>query len=145
MESIILKDNRKKESKLLLGLMVFCAVIGVAVSLAFYYMPESDTPLIDAIKIAVFFGMLLCVALYGYLYNIFYKIEVREEKIIVKSLFGTKEIQLCEPVHYTYKRYNKLSELYEFKFTVKGKIVKIYTHFYQELDEILKSKNKVKE
>ncbi|MDE6585772.1 MAG: hypothetical protein K2K80_03730 [Clostridia bacterium] len=139
MEGILLKDDWKKESERWLGIMIFCVLIGVGGALAVYFKAVTDTPLSDAVKLAIFFGVMFLFSLYGYLYCILYKIEVYEDRVIRKSLFGTKEYLIQDLIPYTFKKYSNVSELYEFKSKIYGKTVKIYTRYYEELDAILKA------
>ncbi len=139
MEHVILSDNWKKESKVWLEVMIFVGILAIAVPLAFYFKPISEDPLWDAIRTAIVFFMLFCLSLYGFLYSTIYLIKVTEEKITRKTLFGKYECYLNDIQEFTYKRYNKKSELYLFILTVHEKRIKIYTRFYKEMEMILNS------
>lgn len=138
MEDILIKDNWKRESKRWLEFTILFALIGIACPLIYYFKQAGDNALLEAIILAIFFAGMFCIFLYGYLYCVFYKIEVYKDKIVRKSLFGLKSYLIQDIKTYTFKKNNKLSELYQFELIIDFKRVRLYTHFGDELDEILK-------
>lgn len=141
MEEILIGDNWKKERKTWIYLMIFTVVVGVLLTVTFWFDPVADSPVKSILPIVILFGGFFLIAVYGFVYCSLYAVTVTQTKLTRKSLFGSAEVLLSEVQGFTLQQYNKKSELYLFNLNVNGKNIKVYTRYYQQLKELLESKN----
>ena len=78
-----------------------------------------------------------CIGLYGLIYSKKYHVEITEEKVVLFTLFGTKELSMHEIAGYSYKHYRR-SALYIFTLRTQGRSIQLYTRYQEEFREILK-------
>ncbi len=138
MDEIILKDDFKKEKVLLIFLLIFLIII-VALAFIFEYLDSGQLNFYSNIIVAVFLFLLLCLWVERFISCCLYKLEVTKESIVIKTIKGKGVIPIINCLQYSYKIYNPFTNLYVFKIIINGKVIKIFTHFYSELDKILKT------
>ena len=128
-------DTMKKESKWFFFLMLFGYVI---LALIFVGMKINDTDWDDnivQIALGFFAGSF---GLYGWLYGITYKIEISQEKVLIKTLFRRFNINIADIETYTCERYRK-SAFYQFNLFTKDKHFLLNTRYKQEFMDILQN------
>ncbi len=134
-------DNMKKESKKAIPLICFSIILFFLSIVAYFLQFASDffdkISLEDTILRCSFILVILCLALYLYLYAIKYDLVVDDYKIHLKTLFVKVIIKVDEIDSYTYKKYTKKSEFYVFCLIVKGKKHTISTRYVDEMKIIL--------
>lgn len=130
-------DDMKKEGKVWRGLIILGYALAVLMPLAILLTKDSGYSDKDAIKLAVTFFLFGSLGLYGWLYSTKYHVEITEEKIVLITLFRTKELRMHEITGYSCKRYGK-SVFYEFALRTQGRRMQIYTRYQEEFREILK-------
>ncbi len=136
-----INDGMKEEGKYAIILTIFSYVIAILMLLANYltnYISYSDK---DIILITVFCFSCGTISLYLWLYSRTYKLRITQEKVILKTLFKSIEIEVKDITNYTYKRYMK-SAFYQFNLFIKDKKVLVNTRFRDEFIEILKANKK---
>ena len=129
------KDNMKKESKAWKNPMTIFFVLAVLFPLVLIW---NNIKTAEFILGEVFFILVGCYFLYGYLYAYKYKVIVTNEKIVLKTLFKSVEVQFKDIKNYTCKRYRK-SEFYQFLVFCKEKKILINTRYKDDLEKLLKN------
>ena len=117
--------------------MIFIAVLGVILTVTFWFKPVTDDPVESILPIIIFFGGLFLLTVYGVVYSSLYSVIISKDKVLRKSLFGKVEFSFTEVKEFTLRKYSKKSELYQFDININGKIIKLYTRYYNELKELL--------
>lgn len=128
----LIEDDWKKEGKKGIALLIFCIVMIIITVLSEY----KKTPLKDIIFNCSFYFLCGAITLYCILYSIKYKVKISNEKILLKTLFRKREVNINEIKYYTCKRYRK-SVFYQFWLYLDGKKVLINTRYKDEFKEIL--------
>ena len=132
-----LNDNMKKESKLFVFLTFFGYSFSIIMPLVNYLTLDERYTITDNILFFLTFFLFGTIGLYGWLYSSTYKLEITNEKIILKTLFKRIEVNIKDIVNYTYKRYRK-SVFYQFKLYTNDKKLLISTRYKDSFIEILK-------
>ena len=132
---IIIKDDMVKESKVWKNPMIIFFVLAALFPLVLIW---NNIKTIEFILGEVFFILVGCYFLYGYLYAYKYKVVVTNEKIVLKTLFKSVEVQFKDIKNYTCKRYRK-SEFYQFFVFCKEKKILINTRYKDDLEKLLKN------
>ena len=134
---IIIKDDMIKESKSWRPPMIIFYIL----SALFPSVPIwNDITMTEVILGEIFFILIGCYFLYGYLYTYKYKLIVTNEKIFLKTLFKTIEIKIENIKTYKCKRYKK-SEFYQFFILCNEKKFLINTKHRDDLEKLLKEIN----
>lgn len=128
----LIEDDWKKESKKCFIFLIACIVMIIITVLSEY----KKNPLKDIIFICSVYFSFGLLALYEFLYSIKYKVKISNEKILLKTLFRKREVNINEIKYYTCKRYRK-SVFYQFWLYLDGKKVLINTRYKEEFKEIL--------
>ena len=140
MDSIIINDSMIKESKIWKIPMIIFYLLAALFPLALIF---NDIKTSEFILGEVFFILIGSYFLYGYLYACRYKVLVTNEKIVLKTLFKSVEIQFKDIRNYNCKRYRK-SEFYQFLVFCKEKRILINTRYKDDLEVLLKNKTIIK-
>ena len=140
MDSIIINDSMIKESKIWKIPMIIFYLLAALFPLALIF---NDIKTSEFILGEVFFILIGSYFLYGYLYACRYKVLVTNEKIVLKTLFKSVEIQFKDVRNYNCKRYRK-SEFYQFLVFCKEKKILINTRYKDDLEVLLKNKTIIK-
>ena len=135
MDSII-KDDMVKESKVWKTPMILFFVLTALFPLVLIWNNIKTTEFILG---EVFFILVGCYFLYGYLFAYKYKVVVTNEKIVVKTLFKSVEVQFKDIKTYNCKRYRK-SEFYQFLVFCNEKKLLINTRYKDDFEKLLKNK-----
>ena len=133
---VIIKDDMIKESKLWRDPMITFFVLAALFPLVLIF---NNIKTIDFILEEVFFILVACYFLFGYLYAYKYKVVVTNEKIVLKTLFKSVEVQFKDIKNYNCKRYKK-SEFYQFLVFCKEKKILINTRYKEDFEKLLKNK-----
>lgn len=133
----IIKDDMVKESKIWKNPMIIFFVLAILFPLVLIWKNIKTTEFILG---EVFFILVGCYFLYGYLYAYKYKVVVTNEKIALKTLFKSIEVQFKDIKTYNCKRYKK-SEFYQFLVFCKEKKILINTRYKDDFIDILKENN----
>ena len=131
---IIFKDDMVKESKTWKNPMLLFFVLAVLFPLTLIW---NNIKITEFILGEVFFLIVGSYFLYGYLYAYKYKVVVTNEKIVLKTLFKSVEVQFKDIKTYNCKRYRK-SEFYQFLVFCKEKKILINTRYKDEFEKVLK-------
>ena len=107
---IIIKDDMVKGSKAWKNPMIIFFALAAFFPLVIIWNNIKTT---EFILEEVFFILVGCYFLYGYLYAYKYKVVVTNEKIVLRTLFKSVEVQVKDIKTYNCKRYRK-SEFYQF-------------------------------
>ena len=134
MDMDIIKDDMVKESKVWKNPMIIFFVLVTLFPLVLIWNNIKTTEFILG---EVFFILVGCYFLYGYLYAYKYKVVVTNEKIVLKTLFKSVEVQFKDIKTYNCKRYRK-SEFYQFLVFCKEKKILINTRYKDDLEKLLK-------
>ena len=124
-----IEDNLKKESKRVLLTFILCYAAALIFPLLYYIDYDMD----DILFFSILFFVMGCYSLFG----LKYQVSIPQETIIIKTLFKKIEIHVSDIETYTYKRYNRSSILYAFKFIVAKKKKTLITRYKNELLEFL--------
>ncbi len=124
-----IEDNLKKESKRVLLTFILCYIVALIFPLLYYIDYDMD----DILFFSILFFVMGCYSLFG----LKYQVSISQETIIIKTLFKKIEIHVSDIETYTYKRYNRSSILYAFKFIVAKKKKTLITRYKDELLEFL--------
>ena len=124
-----IEDNLKKESKRVLLTFILCYIV----ALIFPLLYNIDYDMDDILFFSILFFVMGCYSLFG----LKYQVSISQETIIIKTLFKKIEIHVSDIETYTYKRYNRSSILYAFKFIVAKKKKTLITRYKDELLEFL--------
>lgn len=124
-----IEDNLKKESKRVLLTFILCYAAALIFPLLYYIDYDMD----DILFFSILFFVMGCYSLFG----LKYQVSISQETIIIKTLFKKIEIHVSDIETYTYKRYNRSSILYAFKFIVAKKKKTLITRYKDELLEFL--------
>ncbi len=65
-----------------------------------------------------------------------YRVKISKEKIIIKSLFVKKEVNIYEVEKYSYK-WNKIYKIYQYTLYIENKKVMFNSHYKNEIEQIL--------
>ena len=133
----IIKDDMVKESKIWKNPMIIFFVLAILFPLVLIWKNIKTTEFILG---EVFFILVGCYFLYGYLYAYKYKVVVTNEKIALKTLFKSIEVQFKDIKTYNCKRYRK-SEFYQFYCFFNGNQILINTRYKDDFIDILKENN----
>ena len=117
METILVSDHMKKESQLWKIPMIVFFVLTCLFPFALFW---NNLKVSEFVLGELFFLLVGCCFLYGYLYAVHYQVTVSSEKIVLHTLFKRTEIEIKDIEAYTSKRYKK-SEFYQFCIFTKGK------------------------
>ena len=131
----IIKDDMVKESKAWKNPMIIYFVLAALFPLVLIWNNNIKTA--EFFLGEVFFILAGCYFLYGYLYVYKYKVVVTNEKIVLKTLVKSVEVQFKDIKTYNCKRYRK-SEFYQFNLFIKDKKVLINTRYKDEFEKVLK-------
>lgn len=131
---IIIKDDMVKESKVWKNPMIIFFVLAALFPLVLIWNNIKTTEFILG---EVFFILVGFYFLYGYLYAYKYKVVVTNEKIVLKTLFKSVEVQFKDIKTYNCKRYRK-SEFYQFLVFCNEKKILINTRYRDDLEKLLK-------
>lgn len=129
-------DGMKKEGKGFLRLAIFATIL---FSLTFLYMYVNEKNFQEKVVLSMLMVYLMfsLFGLYGWLYALKYRVEFDNEKVYLKTLFRTIELNICDVKKYTCNRYRK-SVFYQFNLFINGKKVLIYTRYKDEFEKVLK-------
>ncbi len=143
MQAIII-DDEKKEAKIVKIIMICTYVLLFTLplpSLLFSYLKSDDMTAIikDLVLsegfIVLFIFGLLC--LYTYIYAIKYRVEIFEDKVLVFSLFGKKEMCFKDIIEWESNKY-AFSNLFIIKvYLVNNKKKTVCTRYINEFKAIL--------
>lgn len=133
---IIIKDDMVKESKAWKNPMIIFFALAALFPLVLIWNNIKTTEFILG---EVFFILVGCYFLYGYLYTYKYKVVVTNEKIVLRTLFKSVEVQVKDIKTYNCKRYRK-SEFYQFLVFWNEKKILINTRHKDDLEKLLKDK-----
>ena len=133
---IIIKDDMVKESKTWKNPMIIFLALAALFPLVLIWNNIKTTEFILG---EVFFILVGCYFLYGYLYAYKYKVVVTNEKIVLRTLFKSVEVQVKDIKTYNCKRYRK-SEFYQFLVFWNEKKILINTRYKDDLEKLLKDK-----
>ena len=131
-------DDMKKEGKVWIGLIILGYALAVLMPLAVLLTKDPGYSDKDAVILAAIFFLWGSFGLYGWLYSAKYHVEITEEKIVLITLFRTKELCMHEITGYSYKRYGK-SVFYGFELRTQGRKIQIYTRYQEEFLKILET------
>lgn len=70
------------------------------------------------------------------IYLLAYRVKISKEKIIIKSLFGKKEVNIYEVEKYSYT-WNKIYKIYQYTFYIGNKKLMFNSHYKNEIEQIL--------
>lgn len=76
---------------------------------------------------------------FGVFYSIdiaMYRVKINKEKIIIKSLFRKKEVNICEVKKYSYT-WNKVYKIHQYTLFMGNKKVMLNSHYKNEIEQIL--------
>lgn len=130
-------DGMKKEGRIWRTIMVLGYSLAILIQITTHLIRDPRYSMGDAIEataVLLFFGSL---GLYGWLYAAKYHVEITEEKILLTTLFGKKELDLSEITTYSCKRYGR-SVFYGFELRTREKKVLVYTRYQEALAAILR-------
>ena len=127
----------RKECKPFRNIMLFGYIFAILMPLSIYLMNNDKYSDNDIILFAIAGVMFGTIGLYGWLYSIKYRLEFDNEKVYLKTLFRTIELNICDIKKYTCNRYRK-SVFYQFNLFVMDKKVLINTRYKDEFEKILK-------
>lgn len=133
---IIIKDDMVKESKTWKNPMIIFLALAALFPLVLIWNNIKTTEFILG---EVFFILVGSYFLYGYLYAYKYKVVVTNEKIVLRTLFKSVEVQVKDIKTYNCKRYRK-SEFYQFLVFWNEKKILINTRYKDDLEKLLKDK-----
>lgn len=133
---IIIKDDMVKESKTWRDPMITFFVLAALFPLVLVW---NNIKITEFILGEVFFILIGCCFLYGYLYAYKYKVVVTNEKIVLNTLFKNVEVRFEDIKTYNCKRYRK-SEFYQFLVFCKEKKILINTRYKDDLKKLLENK-----
>ena len=130
-------DGMKKESKKPRNAMILCYHFAVLMPLVHYLIDNDKFSDIDILLIFLWCFILGSIGLYGWLYAIKYRVEFDNEKVYLKTLFRTIELNICDVKKYTCNRYRK-SVFYQFNLFINDKKILINTRYKDEFEKVLK-------
>ena len=136
MNNVIIQDDMLKESKLWRPPIILFFILVALLPLGLI---GNDSEITAFILGELFFILIGCYCLFGYLYAYKYKVVVTKEKILLKTLFKDTEIKFKDIETYSCKRYKK-SQFYQFCVFYQGKKTVINTRFKDEFEKLLKGK-----
>ncbi len=128
-------DNMKKEIKIPL----LCAFFGyflfaVRLYIAFQRNENwTEGELSLSLSLVFLFGTL---GVFSCFYALAYRVKINKEKIIIKSLFGKKEVNIYEVEKYSYT-WNKIYKIYQYTLYIENKKVMFNSHYKNEIEQIL--------
>ena len=129
-------DGMKKESKKPRNAMILCYHLSVLMPLVHYLIDNDKFSDIDILLIFLWCFILGSIGLYGWLYAIKYRVEFDNEKVYLKTLFRTIELNICDVKKYTCNRYRK-SVFYQFNLFINDKKILINTRYKDEFEKVL--------
>ena len=130
-------DGMKKESKKPRNAMILCYLFAVLMLLMHYLIENDKFSDIDILLIFLWCFILGSIGLYGWLYALKYRVEFDNEKVYLKTLFRTIELNICDVKKYTCNRYSK-SVFYQFNLFINEKNFLINTRYKDEFEKVLK-------
>lgn len=134
MSNIIIRDGMAKESKVWkIPMLLFFALSAL---FPFTLIWRSIEP-IDFILGELMVILIGCYFLYEFLYSLKYEIVVTNDKLVLKTLFSEKTINLKDVTAYSYKRYKK-TQFYQFLIFCQDDSIRVNTRFKNDLEEVLK-------
>lgn len=133
MNNAIFKDDMLKESKLWKTPMLFFFILASIFPLALIW---NEIKMIDFILGEAFLMLIGCYFLYCYLYTCKYKVIVTDERIFLRTLFKSVDIEFKNVDAYYCKRYRK-TQFYQFIVLCKNNKTIIITRFKDELEKAL--------
>ena len=89
-------DGMKKESKKPRNAMILCYLFAVLMPLMHYLIDNDKFSDIDILLIFLWCFILGSIGLYGWLYALKYRVEFDNEKVYLKTLFRTIELNICD-------------------------------------------------
>ena len=137
MGKLIFTDDRKKYSYAFIIFMVFATIGSVLfpVTYTFYFHAAKA----EIIKVSIIFPLTDLIAFFAFLYCHFYKLEVYEDAIKLRTLYRKIEINLSDIERFSSTKYG-LSTYYMFKIYTKlskPKSIVVYTKHYYEFTKLL--------
>ena len=136
----IISDNMKKESKVVLSIMILFFVLTVGLPIVavihFDYFHQ-DFPLLEAIIGDLVFFIVACLLLFGFIYTIKYNVTITKKQIQLKTISKNVIINVADIKEYTYK-VTTTSGLNRFKIFYLDKKIIINTRYHEILDKMLK-------
>ena len=136
----IISDNMKKESKVVLSIMILFFVLTVGlpiVSVIHFDYFHQDFPLLDVIIGDLVFFIVACLLLFGFIYTIKYNVTIIKKQIQLKTISKNVIINVADIKEYTYK-VTTTSGLNRFKIFYLDKKIIINTRYHEILDKMLK-------
>lgn len=117
--------------------MILCYLFAVLMPLVHYLRDNDKFSDIDILLFFLWGFILGSISLYGWLYALKYRVEFDNEKVYLKTLFRTMELNIGDIKKYTCNRYRK-SVFYQFNLFINDKKVLINTRYKDEFEKVLK-------
>ena len=130
-------DGMIKEGKPFRNIMLFGYIFAILMPLSIYLMNNDKYSDKDIILFAIAWVMFGTIGLYGWIYSIKYRLEFDNEKVYLKTLFITIELNICDIKKYTCNRYRK-SVFYQFNLFIDDRKVLINTRYKDEFEKVIK-------
>lgn len=135
MDQVCFEDDLKEFRKLTYGLLVISFVVIAALVTNICTREIQENYIKSIILTSIIALFLVCISVYFALYVAKYKVQVINNRIIVKSLFGNKTVELTNQIIFSRKKYNSKYEI--FFITVGNKKITVRTKKSDELIKIL--------
>ena len=103
---MLFEDEMKAESKMMRFPLILSLVLSIVFPVCFYYFTEGAS-VRDVVISAVFFFLCFLLSLYVFLYGLNYHLIVGTDKIILKTLFGKKDINIDSVNSFRFIRFYK--------------------------------------
>ena len=129
-------DGMRKEGKPFRNIMLFGYIFAILMPLSIYLMNNDKYSDKDILLIFLWYFILGSIGLYGWLYALKYRVEFDNEKVYLKTLFRTIELNICDVKKYTCNRYRK-SVFYQFNLFINDKKILINTRYKDEFEKVL--------
>ena len=133
MESILIKDNFTKESKIWRMPMILFFVLA---SILPFVLIFNHVSIKEFIQMEIFLITVGCYFLYLYLYTYKYNVTVTEEKIILETLFKRTDVNFKDIKEHSCNKYKK-THFYQFIICTNDRKLLIYTRFKDDLENLL--------
>ena len=130
-------DGMRKEGKPCRNIMLCGYIFAILMPLSIYLMNNDKYSDKDIILFAIAWVMFGTIGLYGWIYSIKYRLEFDNEKVYLKTLFRTIELNICDIKKYTCNRYRQ-SVFYQFNLFIDDRKVLINTRYKDEFEKVIK-------